>query len=119
MTIAVRDLERAMQFYGVVLGLREIVRPGFDFSGAWYALGDRQLHLIVNDAAGTLRDAHDPTSREGHFALRVSDWKAAVEHLKASGVEVLERPENVTPWTQAYVADPDGNVIELNADRPG
>ena len=118
-TIAVRDLERAKHFYGDVLGLREIERPGFDFSGAWYALGDRQLHLIVNEEAESLRDATHPDSRDGHYALRVSDWDATVEHLKANGVEVLERRRNVTPWTQAYVADPDGNVLELNADRPG
>lgn len=118
-TIAVRDLERAKHFYGAVLGLREIERPGFDFSGAWYALGDRQLHLIVNDDAESLRDATGPDSREGHFALRVSDWEATVEHLEANGVEVLARPQNVTPWKQAYVADPDGNVLELNAERAG
>lgn len=117
MTIAVRDLEPAMRFYGDVLGLREIERPGFDFSGAWYALGDRQLHLVVNEDAESLRDATEPNSREGHFALRVSDWEATVEHLKASGVEVIARPQNVTPWKQAYVADPDGNVVELNAER--
>ena len=49
----------------------------------------------------------------------MSDWEATVEHLKASGVEVLVRPQNATPWKQAYVADPDGNVVELNADRTG
>ena len=119
MTIAVRDLERAKRFYGDILGLREIPRPGLKSSGAWYALGDRELHLLVNDDAETLRDASRPDSGEGHFALRVSDWEATVEHLEANGVEVLARPRNPTPWKQAYVADPDRNVIELNADRPG
>jgi catechol 2,3-dioxygenase-like lactoylglutathione lyase family enzyme len=118
-TIAVRDLEPAKRFYGEILGLSEIERPGFDFSGAWYALGDRQLHLIVNAEAGSLRDAGGPDSREGHFALRVSDWEATVAHLEANGVEVIARRQNATPWTQAYVADPDGNVVELNDDRPG
>jgi catechol 2,3-dioxygenase-like lactoylglutathione lyase family enzyme len=118
-TIAVRELERAKQFYGGLLALREIERPAFNFSGAWYALGDRQLHLIVNDEAGTLRDAAPPDSRESHFAVRVSDWEATVEHLQANGLEVLARPQNPTPWKQAYVADPDGNVVELNADRNG
>jgi glyoxylase I family protein len=116
-TITIRDLDGARRFYGEILGLREIDRPGFDFGGAWYALGDRELHLAVNDGARTFRDAARPDSRDGHFALRVSDWEATVAHLKAHGVEVLERPQNVTPWKQAYVADPDGNVVELNAER--
>ena len=55
-TIAVRDLDGARRFYGEILGLREIERPGFGFGGAWYALGDRELHLSVNDDARTLRD---------------------------------------------------------------
>jgi catechol 2,3-dioxygenase-like lactoylglutathione lyase family enzyme len=116
-TIAVRDLAGARRFYGDILGLREIERPGLGRGGAWYALGDRELHLTVNDDARTLRDASEPDSGDGHFALRVSDWEAAVAHLKAHGVEVLESPQNATPWKQAYVADPDGNVVELNAVR--
>jgi glyoxylase I family protein len=116
-TIAVRDLEGAKHFYGEILGLREIERPGLDSSGVWYALGERELHLTVNAGADTLRDNREPSSRDGHFALRVSDWEATVEHLRAHGIEVLARPQNATPWKQAYVADPDGNVVELNADR--
>ena len=42
-------------FYGTVLGLRELPRPAFDFEGTWYALSDRQLHLIVHPPARTLR----------------------------------------------------------------
>ena len=116
-TIAVRDLDGARRFYGEILDLREIERPGFAFGGAWYALGDRQLHLTVNDDARTFRDVSAPDSGDGHFALRVSDWEATVAHLKAHGVEVLESAQNATPWKQAYVSDPDGNVVELNAER--
>jgi catechol-2,3-dioxygenase len=35
----------------------------------------------------------------------------------AAGVGFDDRPRNRTPWPQLYVTDPDGNVIELNADR--
>jgi catechol-2,3-dioxygenase len=32
-------------------------------------------------------------------------------------VPIRDRPHNLTPWPQIYVTDPDGNVIELNAER--
>jgi catechol 2,3-dioxygenase-like lactoylglutathione lyase family enzyme len=54
-SINVTDLGRARRFYSEVLGLEEIARPAFDFDGAWYRLGDRQLHLIVHPATHTLR----------------------------------------------------------------
>jgi glyoxylase I family protein len=115
--IDVTDLDRAKNFYGGVLGLEELERPPFDFPGAWYALGDRQLHLIVHDGTRTLRRTTDIDARDGHFALRVADFDATLARLRERGVEVVERRTNVTPWTQMYVTDPDGNVIELNVDR--
>ena len=115
--LCVTDLERAKRFYGDVLGLEELQRPPFDFPGAWYALGDRQLHLIVHTSPRTLRGTTEIDSRDGHLALRVGDYDETLKHLRANGVEVLERRTNVTPWSQLYVTDPDGNVIELNVER--
>jgi glyoxylase I family protein len=116
-SISVTDLARAKQFYGGVLGLREISRPPFDFLGSWYQLGDRQLHLIVHPGTRTLRGTTAIESREGHFGIRVRSYRETLEHLKAQGVTYRDRPRNLTPWPQIYVADPDGNVIELNAAR--
>jgi len=115
--VTVTDLERAKRFYGEVLGLREIPRPPFDFGGAWYDAGGQQLHLIVHPPTRTLRHTTAIDSRDGHLALRVASYDEALAHLRAHGVEVLNRPDNLTPWAQIYVTDPDGNVIELNADR--
>ena len=39
--------------------------------------------------------------------------------LRAHGLTMKESPVNVTPWSQIYVTDPDGNVIELNVERAG
>ena len=116
-SITVTDLERARHFYGTILGLRELPRPDFDFPGAWYALGDRQLHLIVHPPTRTLRGTTAIDGRDGHFALRVADVDVALEVLRRHEVPLLERRNNATPWAQIYVTDPDGNVIELNAER--
>jgi catechol 2,3-dioxygenase-like lactoylglutathione lyase family enzyme len=88
------------------------------FGGAWYALGaSQQLHLIQHENPRTLRGTTAIDGRDGHLALRVDSYDAALAHLKAHGVACLEAPVNLTPWAQIYVTDPDGNVIELNADR--
>ena len=116
--LCVTDLERSKQFYREVLGLTEIARPAFPFGGAWYELGDgRQLHLIVHEHPLTLRGTHAIDAKDGHMAFRVIDYDAALAHFRALGVECLERPDNVTPWKQLYITDPDGHIIELNADR--
>jgi glyoxylase I family protein len=116
-SINVTDVKRARHFYGTVLGLAELPRPPFDFEGAWYALGNRQLHLIVHPPTRTLRGTTEIEGRDGHFAIRVADIEAALAHLRAHDIEVVVRLQNATPWAQLYITDPDGNVIELNADR--
>jgi len=45
--ILVSDLERAEQFYGNVLGLPKVDRQ-LKFTGAWYQIGNFQIHLIEN-----------------------------------------------------------------------
>lgn len=116
-SVAVTDLVAARQFYGGVLGLREIARPPFPFEGAWYAIGDRQLHLIVHPESKALRHTGAIDSHDGHVALRVRSYAGAKTHLEALGVPLRDRYDNRTPWAQLFVLDPDANVIELNADR--
>jgi glyoxylase I family protein len=118
-SICVTDLDKARQFYGGVLGLREIPeeRPkAFDFPGAWYELGGgRQLHLIVHTTPRTLRGTTEIDIMDGHCALRVRSYAQTRAFLEAQGIPMRDRPQNPTPWPQIYVTDPDGNVIELNA----
>lgn len=116
--VCVTDIARAKRFYGDVLGLTEIDRPPFPFGGAWYELTDgRQLHLIVHDRPLTLRGTTEIDLRDGHLAFGVADFEPAVAQLEAKGVQCVVRPDNITPWKQVYITDPDGNVIELNALR--
>jgi catechol 2,3-dioxygenase-like lactoylglutathione lyase family enzyme len=51
------------------------------------------------------------------LAVRVRSYRETRDHLTAQGVPFLDRPRNKTPWPQIYLSDPDGNVIELNAER--
>jgi catechol 2,3-dioxygenase-like lactoylglutathione lyase family enzyme len=114
--VCVTDIDRAKQFYGGVLGLKELPRPPFDFGGAWYALGDvQELHLIVHPPTLTMRRTTEIDVKDGHLAIRVGSYQQTLDHLRRHGIEYVDRPRNLTPWPQIYVTDPDGNVIELNA----
>lgn len=117
-SINVTDLDRAKRFYAGVLGLEEIARPPFDFPGAWYQLGDRQLHLIVHPPTRTLRGTSEISSREGHLAVWIRSYREATARLEAAGVPFDARPRSRTPWAQIFLSDPDGNLIELSAERP-
>jgi len=49
-----------------------------------------------------------------HFGLRVSDVRSATAELSASGVRMLSQPfREPSGLTYAYVAAPDGVVVEL------
>lgn len=113
-TIPVRDLERSKRFYGELLGLQQLDRPPFGFPGAWYALGDGQLHLVA-DGGGTFRADDRVNPRDSHFAIRVESFDEAVELLRSSRLAIKVDRHSVTGFPQLYVVDPDGHVIEVNA----
>jgi glyoxylase I family protein len=121
--ISVSDLARAKEFYGNVLGLQEIDRPAFPFDGAWYRVGNQEVHLIVSRDP-TLRTGKGVTLEDGHFALRVNSFRAALAYLQSQGLRetadepgrsMRVNPSSVTGYPQIHVLDPDRNVIEINA----
>jgi len=118
-SVCVTDLARARHFYGDVLGLPELPRPDLGFPGAWYRVGTGQeLHLIVHPPSKTRRGTSDIDGRDGHFAVRVASHDDMLARLRLHGIALLESRRNATPWSQIYVTDPDGNVIEFNVERP-
>lgn len=120
LVLEVRDLERSVDFYRDLLGMREVVRWGRERPAVWLELGDHQvLGLWPASSGGPNVGIH--ASRGGvhvHFAVFVSPgtvdgWK---ERIEASGLEV-EGPVNFENGRSLFVDDPDGNVVEL-ADWP-
>lgn len=123
--VAVTDLARAKDFYGGVLGLKEIPRPAFPFSGAWYQVGDRDIHLIVVATPALNRDRKLDMA-DGHLALRVESFSEALAHLEANGFRAdAQDPtralrltiDGPTGFPQIHLMDPDRNIIEINAAR--
>ncbi len=124
-SLLIADLERSKHFYHEVLRLIEINRPPFDFPGAWYQLGDRQLHLIEHNNS-TFREKKTVDSPDIHFAIRVNSYQETREFLRSKGFhpeaedefkKMKEDPHSTVGWPQLSIMDPDRNVIELNAEQ--
>jgi catechol 2,3-dioxygenase-like lactoylglutathione lyase family enzyme len=120
--LMVSDPEAARAFYVEVLGLEEVPRPPtFTFPGLWLKIGDHQLHLVGEAEPGRTRATHPgyapnelATGYASHFALEVDELESFVEQVRARGGAIVGGPRPRGDGVlQAYVADPDGNVIEL------
>jgi glyoxylase I family protein len=113
-SLAVRNLVQARHFYTNILGFEEIIRPPFDSKGVWYTVGTQQLHLIENPPGETLRESGVDTL-DGHFAIWVSSYQGTVEALKAASIDYEARPDSLAGFSQIYIVDMDGNIIEFAA----
>jgi catechol 2,3-dioxygenase-like lactoylglutathione lyase family enzyme len=108
--ILVTNLDRAMHFYGTVLGLEKVDRP-LKYPGVWYQLGDIQVHLMVDETLSLSLQNPEKWGRNPHLALAVTDLESAKAHLIEQGCPIqLSASGRAALFTQ----DPDGNVIELS-----
>lgn len=115
--IRTASLERMVDYYEKIIGLRSGPRPPFDFPGAWLYAGERAVvHLI-----GLKRAPDGSTEREAlrleHYALRAgdtADLRAFLAHLDKVGVEgqVVTLPDGSA--VQVNLWDPDGNHLHLD-----
>ncbi|MEH1767516.1 MAG: VOC family protein [Nostoc sp.] len=103
------EVEDAMLFfYSKVLGLTEIPRPEVikNDSGAWYKLGDIELHI------STEKNANNQASRR-HYCFQVNNLNAFEEHLKRHGVEIIPDQRPLPGYVRFFLRDPGGNRIEI------
>lgn len=100
----------ARRFFGELVGLTEIEKPEplRARGGAWFALGDRQLHVGV--------ETDFEPARKAHVALRVdaAELGGLAERLAAAGAPVTW-DEALPGERRFYSADPWGNRIEFLA----
>ncbi len=103
-SITVTDVDTAFAFYTGVLGLvGRADRPDFGFGGAWLDAGGQQLHLV---------EGRPPEDHGQHFALQVADLDDTVGELRGRGLDVTD-PSPAGPTRQAFLHDPEGNLVEL------
>ena len=105
----VADVEKSVAFYKNILLLEQISRPGFDFAGAWFRIGNiQELHLIEG-----LTENVNSGSRSNHFAVETDNLHEWEKHFNDH--QIIFRPTKQRPdgaW-QLFVQDPDAYWIEL------
>jgi catechol-2,3-dioxygenase len=102
----------ARRYYGDLLGLAEVEKPEplRARGGAWFQLGNQQLHIGVDEAFEPALKAHP--------AIRVTDRSsldALADRLNAAGFPVTW-DDALTDAGRFYSKDPWGNRIELLAN---
>ena len=117
--LKVADIGRSMAFYGDVLGFDQVMRLGDQ--AAFLSAGGYHHHIGLNtwhSRKGTPAPVHHTGLY--HFAIRYStrrDLGTAVRRVIDAGVP-LQGVANHGVSESIYLADPDGNGIELTRDRP-
>jgi predicted enzyme related to lactoylglutathione lyase len=107
-SVPVRDLERAAEFYGGTLGLQ----PSRGSSERWreFEIGNVSLALIPIEMLG--RDEF--TAAIAPIAIRVPDVAEARKKLEAAGVEFpMETIDSGVCHISPFY-DPDGNALQLH-----
>ena len=109
----VEHLERAKWFYGDVLRL-EPEEVSDDFASYRAGAASIQLHPAGEPRPGVVL-GRAGAGAQIQITFEVDDVDAAVEHLRALGVEVFDEPDD-RPWGKrdAGVYDPDGNEIYVS-----
>jgi catechol 2,3-dioxygenase-like lactoylglutathione lyase family enzyme len=108
--VSVEDVDSAVEFYETVLGLERIPSINSTVPGAWFRVGDAQLHL-------TERGGSAPTVH--HFAVTVDDFEAVFDRAverdaldeDTFGSALYEFPDGAV---QLYLRDPSDNLLECD-----
>ena len=114
----VSDLERALRFYRDLLGFQEVGRA---FGGSAAALTSGRTHheLLLIEVGPAPRPSSERRLGLYHIGIKVGDslddLRAAKRELDRAGVAITGMSDH-TVSQSLYLADPDGNEVELYVD---
>lgn len=100
-----RDIAAAERFYVDLLGFRVRKREAFR---------DGRPLILTEQGMGITNGREDGGGANvDHVAFHVTDVRALAERARAAGVRVIRGPESNAYGLSVYLADPDGNEVEL------
>lgn len=122
--ISVENLEESIAWYKEMLGFEEVMRMDQGASDQKMIIGHIRrgncyIELFQVDGSKPLPEyRRDPNADFGvqglkHFGLQVDDALAAVEELKAKGVEIAFGPIDTPGVCFVFIRDNSGNAFEL------
>ena len=123
--VRVRDLDRALAFYGV-LGFELLRRAEGDDVAIVRNEHGVELNLVFNSnsgdqAANILMDVPGKFPGYTHIALRVASIPATIAALRANDIAITQGPVSFgeAGHVSVFIRDPDRNVIELRGRDQG
>jgi lactoylglutathione lyase len=116
--LRVGDLQRSIDFYTHVLGMKLLRRkdyPDGRFTLAFVGYGEESGNTVIELTFNWDTDCYDLGSGFGHIAIEVDDVYQAVEELRSRGGKVIRDagPMNAGSTIIAFIEDPDGYPVEL------
>ena len=116
--IRVGDLDRSIDFYTGVLGMKLLRRrdyPEGKFTLAFVGYGDESSQAVIELTHNWGVESYDLGSGFGHIAIEVDDVYVACDEIRRRGGTVVREAGPMKGGTTviAFVADPDGYKIEL------
>jgi lactoylglutathione lyase len=120
--LRVGDLQRSIDFYTRVLGmklLRKSENSEYKYTLAFVGYGDEKDEAVIELTYNWGVSEYELGSAYGHIALEADDIYATCEALRAAGAKITREPGPVKGGTTviAFVEDPDGYKIELIAKK--
>ena len=116
--LRVGDLDRSIDFYQDVLGMKLLRRkdyPDGKFTLAFVGYGDESDNTVIELTYNWGTESYDLGEGYGHIAIEVDDVYEAVDELRNRGGKVIREagPMNAGTTIIAFIEDPDGYPIEL------
>ena len=116
--LRVGNLDRSIDFYNNVLGMRVLRRkdyPDGKFTLAFIGYQNEADCAVLELTHNWDTDNYDLGTGYGHIAIEVDDAYAACETVKAKGGKVVREagPMKHGSTVIAFVQDPDGYKIEF------
>lgn len=116
--IRVGELQRSIDFYTKVLGMRLLRQkdyPDGKFTLAFVGYGDEKDTAVIELTHNWETSSYDLGNGFGHVALGVSDIYATCDAIRVAGGKIVREPGPMKHGSTviAFVEDPDGYKIEL------
>jgi lactoylglutathione lyase len=116
--LRVGDLQRSLDFYTGVLGMKLLRRkdyPDGKFTLAFVGYGDEADTAVIELTHNWDTKSYEIGTGFGHLAVAVPDASKACEAVKAKGGKVTREAGPMKHGTTviAFVEDPDGYKIEF------
>lgn len=118
--LRVGDLDRSLEFYTNVLGMRLLRKkeyPSGKFTLAFVGYEDESSASVLELTWNWEKDHYNLGDGYGHIAIAVDDVYQACERIRAAGGKIVREPGPMSHGSTvlAFVQDPDGYMIELLA----